>query len=125
MPTCCKRSSILMNSSFCFSTGKPFLDGQSILLTVAIHAARNSYLGLRLEIEGSILKAGSLKFATGGLIPDALSPFVASNSLPITGCANTLNRKKYKNIIAINIRNANLRFDDMGTKCIMPRGRVE
>jgi hypothetical protein len=56
------------------------------LLTVAIHAARNSYLGLRLEVEGSMLKAGNLKLAPGGLITDACSlSDVASNSLPITG----------------------------------------
>lgn len=34
-----------MNSAFCESTDSPGLEGQSILATVAIHAARNSRLG--------------------------------------------------------------------------------
>ena len=35
----------LINSALCESGGSPFFEGQSILSTVAIHAARNSYLG--------------------------------------------------------------------------------
>jgi len=106
---------MLMYSAFCTSTGKPFLDGQSILFTVAIHAARNSYLGLMREVEGSRLKAGSVKLAVGALIADDKCPTFdpASNSLPIGGWASTLNRKKFKNIIAINIRNDNFRFNNI------------
>ncbi len=39
------RSRIIRNSAFCCSTGKPGLDGQSMLPTVATQAPRNSRKG--------------------------------------------------------------------------------
>jgi hypothetical protein len=39
------RSKMAMSSRFCSSTGRPRFDGQSMLLTDAIHSPRNSRAG--------------------------------------------------------------------------------